>query len=254
MTNDLGDDAQLNPVPEGAAKQNNEDEEDSSSKKGQKTPQEIEQLHVEEDRTRLKSKGIECYDMCWEDYLRSEHKDTDERFDLFISQPPRAPSRSWIHSIRHKVKCKEEISQEEVKKVPQSLKRILKPGGYVLLIIPFYSFLEWYESLYSAGYEIFEEPYVLSYDTNTIQKRHGRYFPQVSHECVLIARLSSSTDGILSPHFDSSFSLVGCTSSRNSSVMFNVSKQKSLLCKHGTKIPFHPNKLSPFMLSELIDL
>ena len=234
--------------------ENKDDSHQTSETTPSYTAEDIEKMNLEEDRCRLKSKGIECFNMQWEQYLKSEHKETDKKVDLLISQPPSAPSRSIIHSIRNRVKNKEEISQEEVKLLPKSLKRILKPGGYVIMMIPFFSFMEWYDAFYSEGYEIFEEPYVLSYNTNTIQTRHPPNFPQKTHETVLIARLHTSKEQSFSPDFDSDFSLVQCSNSRNSSVMSNISKPKSLLYKKGTKIPFHPNELSPFMLSELIDL
>ncbi len=219
-----------------------------------KSFQEIQRIQMEEDRIRLKSKGIECFNMSWECYIKSHWTDDNEKVDLVISEPPSSPSRSPIHSIRTSKRVSEEITLEESTKLPTSLKRVLSPGGYAVIIMPFDMFMEWYTSFYNAGYEIMPSPYILSYNSETIQFRHTRKFPQIGYQVALIARLPSSTQNRFNPDFNSMFNLVNCSNSRNCAVMFNILKQSSKLYKEDTRIPFHPDELSPHMLAELIDM
>ena len=90
--------------------------------------------------------------------MKNEWSPDDDKADLVISQPPTSPSRSPVHSVRS-TRVSEEISVEEVKSFPQTIKRTLKPNAYVIIIVPFYAFFEWYSSFYEAGYEIMPHPY-----------------------------------------------------------------------------------------------
>ncbi len=229
----------------------NEGEED---KEPTPSRDELEKVMLEEDRSRLRSKGITCYNMSHEEYVKTEWKENDEKMDLVMSEPPSSPSRSPIHSSRSTAKVSEEMSLEEVKNLPKILKRVLKVGGYVVLVMRFYSFMEWYEAFYSAGYEVMSAPYILAFDSKTIQLRRTKIFPMLGYKVALVAQLPSGNRESFEPNFDTPFNLVNCSNSRRCGVMYNISDPKSKLYKPETRVPFHPEELSPFMLSELIDL
>ncbi len=205
-----------------------------------------------QDMKRLKSRGVETYNMPWEYYLTSQWREGNEKVDLVITQPPTAPSRSPIPSVSAR-KGIEEISLNEITSFPSDVKRILKPNGYVILILPFFAYMEWYTSFNSAGYDIMPSPYVLAFDSNTVQNRNSTAFPQCGYTLGLVARYSTDTPKF-NPDFQSHFNLVNCSNRRNCSVMFNIQKPSSKLCKPNSRIPFYSDELSPFMLAELIDL
>ena len=210
--------------------------------------EELTKKNLEEDRQRLRSKGIECYNMTYDEFISSQWNESTtlskEMVDLVITEPPPSPSRSSIHSVRSSNTGCDVISLAEVNILPSTLRRVLKPGGYAILVMPFYSFMEWYNSFYDGGFHVMSAPYILAYDSNSVQYRRTLHFPQIGYKVAMIARLPSvRSDGFL-PDFDSVFNLVQCSNARHCSIMFNIHKQKSPLCKPRSRMPFCTDELS----------
>ena len=86
---------------------------------------------------KLKSKGVYCYNSSWQAFLKSQWNQLDMA-DLIITEPPPAQSRSPIHSMRLNSDINNELSIDEVKQSAQEFKRVLKPGGFTIIIMPFF--------------------------------------------------------------------------------------------------------------------
>ena len=133
----------------------------------EKTPEEIEREKLEEILNSLKSSGIECINMDWRTYLTSKRDTDSTRADTIITEPPSITSRTFLGSDAKitPAQAEEELSKEGVDEMPNLCKRLLKPGGYVILILKFDAFPEWYVSFRKAGYTVMPYPYIFGYKT-----------------------------------------------------------------------------------------
>ena len=159
----------------------------------QQSKERMEQMKLQRDLDRLQSRGVESHKMSWQEYLKTKWNDGNERVDLIITEPPKAPSRSNFQSSTGQ-RDVDEISLEEVSSFPSEIKRILKPDGYAILILPFHSYMEWHTSFCNSGYDVIPSPYILAYNSETIPKKKVSVFPQCSYILGLIACLLYTSD------------------------------------------------------------
>ena len=157
-----------------------------------------------------------------------------------------------LDSIQSHGRPAEELSEEEVIELPKLAKRILKPGGYVLLIMNVEAFGEWYTSFRKAGFHVMTRLYVFAYDPDTIQDRNPTHTPQSGTDFGMLAYLPSESS--FRPDFKSVFSVLGNKSKRNLALMTGIPMPKSKLCRSGTRSPFIPSEKSVVLLMEAIDL
>lgn len=218
------------------------------------TPEEIYQRQLDEILVKLNSKGINCINSTWKEYKVSTVSKDDAKVDLLITEPPTFPSRSNIHHHRSNTDVTSEPDKEEVLEFAEFAKCVIKPGGYAIITIPFYSYNEWYDSFHRAGFDIMPHPYVIMYDSNSIQNRNTTRFPQNICLFGLVCFLPGPSTATHKCNFNSPFQTVNCSNKRNTAGMFNVIFSKSKLCKPNSKIPFYNHEQSVDMLSELIDL
>lgn len=199
----------------------------------------------------LNSIGIQFINKTWQEYRTTAHKADTDQVNFIITEPPSSPSRSFIHSVRANSDVSRELGEDEINDFGLFCKEALLPGGYVVIFLPFYSYSEWYNVFHKIGFDIMPYPYVIMFDSKSIQNRNPSIFPQNSALYALLCHLPGpSKHG----QFNTSFHLINCQNSRNLAGMFNVQFPKSPLRRPGTKVPFNANELPVDMLCEIIDL
>lgn len=215
------------------------------------TLQEIEQNKLQKDIERLSSRGITFFNKTWQDYCKVDRDSEAEQVHLIITEPPSCPSRSFVHSIRANCDVSSELDEKELSEFSSFCKDMLLPGGYVIIFLPFYGYSEWYQSFHKLGFDVMNYPYVVMFDSNSIQNRNTTVFPQNS---ALYAMLCHLPGPVKHKKFNSPFHLVNCSNHRNLAGMFNVKHTKSPLRRPGSKVVFNSHELPVDMLCELIDL
>ncbi len=199
----------------------------------------------------LNDRGIFCYNMSWYDYLSNERTEESIRFDLLITRPPYAPSRSFIKSLRQSMP-NEDIEKDEIEKLCKFMKRVMKSAGYIVLLLHFSMFKEWYEALDSHGFMIMPDEYVITYDPATVKRRKLIHFTQPAHDVALIAKLPGNhPDGFMPPFYqgkdDSKWG-------KFHSLLSNVPSLKSFLTKEGSKVPFDTREFNPDIFQDFITM
>ena len=218
------------------------------------TPEELEKINLEKDLQMLSSKGIDCINTDWSDYLKTSWTSDSILADTVITEPPSISSRSFLGvDLHHKTGgIEEELSEEEVVQMPKLVKRMLKPGGYIILIIKVEAFGEWYKSFRNAGFTVMPRLYVFAYKHDSVQDRNPTHFPQSGADFGMVAYLPSETT--FQPDFNSVFSVIGSRSKRNLALMTEIPAPKSKLRRPGSRTHFLPSEKSVSLLMEVIDL
>ncbi len=205
----------------------------------------------------LEDNNINVYNMTWKDYLINERKSDFSRFDLLLTRPPGAPSRSFIRTMRA-AKGDEEIEKDEMEEFIKFSKRILKSGGYIFLMIHFTAFREWYELLDSAGFTVMPEEFLISYDLRSIKKRKILHFTQSAHDVAILGRLPGEHPDKFKPEFlstdkdnETSGDILNGT---RFSIISNAPVMKSHLTKCGSKVPFDLKEFDSEVFREIIEL
>ena len=218
------------------------------------TPEELEKQKLEEDLHSLRSHGIDCVNIDWRSYLKNVWNADSRRAESIITEPPSITSRTFIgvDTNASVTQPEEELTKEEVYEMPILSKRLLKPGGYVILILKFEAFGEWFDSFRQAGYKVMPYPYVFGYKSDTIQDRNPVYIPQSGADYGLVAYLPSENQ--FYPVFKSVFAEIGSKNRRNLAIMADIPAPKSKLCRPGSRSPFITSEKSVKLLMEAIDL
>ena len=136
----------------------------------------------------LEDKGIRALNFHWKQYMTDELNEQQQKFDLLLTSPPSAPSRSYIKSMKPSSTI-EEIEPSDMKEFCSFMRRVLKNGSYVVLLIHFTMFQEWYEVLDSNGFMIMPNELIITYDPETVKKRKIGHFSQAGHDVALIAKV-----------------------------------------------------------------
>lgn len=202
---------------------------------------------------KLKAVGVSCFNSTWQDYNTTSRTSDSSHFDLILTEPPPIANKMFNRSCRSGSTHQPEIEDKELSEFPRFVKSVLKPTGYAIIILPFYSYLTWYDLFDKSGFELMPHPYVFTFSSDSIQKRNPKVFPQNASLFGLIAHLPGRSD-FSNKNFNTDFNLVNCSNSRNCAAMFNIMATKSKLCKPSSRIPFHVNELPFDMLAELVDL
>lgn len=192
--------------------------------------------------------------MEWQEFYTIFWSTASKEFDLIHSEPPQAPSRSFQRSAALKWGKVEEIEGKEITEFPSFCKSVLKPGAYVILVIPFYLFSESYESLYRAGFQVMDYPYVFSKDSSTVPVRWTKKYPQNGKPFAIIATATGNHPDPFQPCFSGRFSHVNWSHHDNLSTMFNVSQPRSRLLKPNYRIPYNCDELFVKMLCECMNI
>lgn len=87
-----------------------------------------------EDFKVLEDKVFDCHNLLLHDFFNRNCNADSQIMDLILSEPPLAPSRSYIHGAKRKSVCCDEIDRYEATKFPKFCKRVLYSGGMGYLL------------------------------------------------------------------------------------------------------------------------
>ncbi len=200
----------------------------------------------------LKEKGIHTFNMCWKQYQTEKRNSQSDRFDLMITRPPSPMSRCFIRSMRTN-STSEELEKTDMQEITKFMKRCMKSAGYIILIINFTMFREWYEVLDEDGFIVMPDLFIITFDIQTIKKRKLSNFGQSAHETALIAKLPGSHPSGFVPEFATHIDAVTGQSIRYC-LLSNVPATKCFLTKPNSKVPFDVQELHPIVYQNLVEL
>ena len=151
--------------------------------------------------------GITCFRMSWQTYNASHHTATDNMFDLIITEPPRGVATT---KPKHRKGVDETISDTEMRSFAAFARRVVAPGGYVILFTPARYFTEWLKALRWNEFSCMEYPFVIMHDERGLQRNNRLLFPQnVSDFAVMACRPGQSATGFR-PNLTADYILVPC--------------------------------------------
>lgn len=122
------------------------------------------------------------------------------KYDLVITEPNPAPSRSPIQTPRPSSSFPEPTSTDD-SQFAEFCNRVIKPGEYVIVFMPHYSFNEYYYAFQKQGFDVMVSPFFNQFDPHTVQNRNPVVFPQVAHEIALIGRRITDLNDTFKPDF-----------------------------------------------------
>lgn len=201
--------------------------------------------------------GVMVHNMNWQTFSTDVWDDQSSRVDFVITEPPAAPSRSFLRTDkRTSGRVVSEIDRKEVLEFPTFISRVLKTGGYVLLFIPLEMFEEWFNSFKSNGFNVMDSLYLFSYDPDTVPKRANSKFPQISMmaDYALLAKAQGDHPSGFEPDFDSKFHQIPCSATRRSIVIEKIPFAKNKLTYSNTRMPVSLTEKPTCLLTEMIDL
>lgn len=169
-------------------------------------------------------------------------------FDLIFTEPPTSRSRSFCHSSRNKSDVFSELERGSVAYFADFEKRRVIRGGYVIIIIPFVGYIEWYDALYAASMEIMPHPYIIMFDSSTVQHLNTDMFPENPCQFAMVVHQQSAAKRKDCSRLNTNFNSISCSSSRNLVGMFNVPIPKSKLYRQKSNVHFWTNEQYADML------
>ncbi len=208
----------------------------------------------------LKEKGINCHNMKWEDFFAEVWSSKNKSLDAIITEPPSSPSLSFIHKPNKtkgtSTSSDEELSKSDIMDLVKAGKRILKPGGYFIVIIEFDLFQEWYLSFKANGFNIMRRPLTFSYKQNYVPRRpsEDQDFPYGLEEYCFIPRLPGKHPDGFNPDFKSNYNLIECNWTKRAPIITNVDQPTNKLCFPKSRKPVRVSEKSVNVLAEIIDL
>ncbi len=202
----------------------------------------------------LNEKKINALNLDWQQYMTDERTERSPKFDLLLTSPPSAPSRSYIRCMKPSY-CIEEIEKSEMQEFCTFIKRVLKTGSYIILLIHFTMFKEWYEVFDSNGLMVMPNEFIITYDQKTVKRRKVSHFNQAGHDIALIAKLQGAHPSGFMPAFDDdSDEGNDSMTSKRLALLRNAPATRSFLCKNGTKVPFDTKEFHPAIFKSFIEL
>ncbi len=208
----------------------------------------------------LKDKGINCHNMKWEEFLKEVWSVNEKRLDAIITEPPPSPSLSFIQSTNRRKEAPsspdDELSSTDIVEVVKGGKRLLKSGGYFIVLIDFELFQEWYLAFKNNGFNVMRRPLTFSYKPDSLPRYPSQEgdFPYGLEEHCIVARLPGAHPDGFNPNFSSNFNLIECNWSRRASIVTNVDLPKNKLCFPNSRKPVRVSEKSVNLLAEIIDL
>ena len=208
--------------------------------------------------TALKEKGIECHNMKWEQFLSEVWDSSKKRIDAIITNPPLSPSLSFIQNEQKRKRSTEsegELTSSDIIAVVKGGKRLLKPGGYFIVMVDFEMFQEWYLAFKANGYNVMKKLHTFSYKQDLVPRRPAdeEYFPFGVEEYCVVARVPGIHPEGFFPNFQSSFILIECTRPKMASIVTNVEMPKNRLCEPNSRKPLRMSEKPVDLLAEITD-
>ncbi len=248
--------------------QSGEKSEESKSS-GDSSQEDVNESSTAEDRTDpppnklefLKEKGIQCFNMRWQEFLSEEWKSDNKRVDAIITNPPESPSLSFVQKSCSKrsrrIPEEEELTSADIIEIAKAGKRLLKPTGYFIIMTDFELFSEWYLAFTANGYNVMKRPLTFEYkqEHSSNQRLDSVDFPHLGiNEYCVVARLHGVHPDGFNPNFNSSYNLIRCDRFRSSSIVTNVELPKNRLCYPNTRKPLRLSEKPVNLMSEILDL
>ncbi len=209
----------------------------------------------------LTEKGIKCHNMKWQDFLSEVWASQNKPLDAIITNPPPSPSLSFILNQNKKntdtsFSSNEELTSTDIMEISKSGKRLLKPGGYFIVLIQFEMFEHWYLAFKANGYNVMKRPLSFAYKQDEIPRGSSgeESFPHGMQEDCIIARLPGAHPDGFNPNFYSNFNLIECSWLRCASIVTNVDLPKNKLCYPKSRKPVRTSEKPINLLAEIIDL
>lgn len=227
-----------------------------NDERGSREDENVQKNNMKSDEQLLEDIGIKTHNIGWKLFESDFLESNSQRFDLIITEPPDAPSRSFFGVEKRQNRKVVEIDHEDVIKFPSFSKRVLKSGGYVLLFSKVDMFQEWFNSFKSAGFSCMEGMYVFCYDPQTVPRRQINAFPQhtMMTDYALLARAPGDHPKNFTPDFDSAFHQLPITGKRRSTILQNIPYVKNKLTFHNTRMPVCLTEKNVDLIHELVDL
>lgn len=221
-----------------------------------KTDAEMQGNNPKSDQQLLVDVGITTHNIGWKLFQSDFLDQNANRFDLIVTEPPDAPSRSFFGIDKRHHRTSKEIDHVDVIQFPSFAKRVLKSGGYVLLFTKVNMFQEWFKSFRATGFNCMEGMYVFGYDPKTVPRRQINEFPQYTMmtDYGLLARAPGHHPKQFVPDFDSAFHQLPITGTRRSMVLHNIPYVKNKVTFQNTRMPVCLTEKNVDLIHELVDL
>ncbi len=206
----------------------------------------------------LRGKGVDCYNMAWQDFLTEVWGESSKPVDAIITDPPSSPSLSYISNNNNKNKSngRDELTSADIIDITRKAKRMIKSGGYFIVMIEFEMFKEWYLAFKANGYNVMKKFLTFSYDQQSIPCRQSDHvdFPSGMEEYCVIARLPGPHPAGFNPNFQSNYNLIKCNWTKRASIVTNVELPKNRLCYPNSRKPYRMSEKPIALLAEVVDL
>lgn len=114
----------------------------------------------------------------WQSYEKEVWNKGCFLLDPIVTGPPSAPTLSCIFGLYKVHEAEREIEPEESEDFSLFCRKVLKRGGYGVILAELFINDIWISTLNKAGLIIMPYPYSILYDTGTVPNRHISGFPK----------------------------------------------------------------------------
>lgn len=118
-------------------------------------------IQTENNIAELKECGMSFYEQMWPSFAKEICREDSSKFDAVVTEPPRVPKRScipWFSKVRTDGP---ETENEEVEIIEFFCKKVVKRGGYAVVLAHSYMIDEWI--LVSNKFEFIHMPYLKTF-------------------------------------------------------------------------------------------
>jgi len=119
--------------------------------------------------------------------------------------------------------------------VSQFARRMLKPGGHIILFTSCHLFGHWVEAFNSADMVVMQHPMIMVKISSQLQRSNSSGFPQNAADIAMIARSRGSHPAGFKVYMTSQYCLIQNTHKRNFNVMGTVPIVRKRLVYPGTR-------------------
>lgn len=202
---------------------------------------------------KLRARWFECINEKWQIYSWTIIDKKAIHFDLVISMPPQSSTSSFMKQPQKGTAISPGIDRIELTDICSFEKYVLKPKGYVFLLLQFHYFTEWFQAFRKACFQIIHHPYGITFDSNSTKNRNPKVFSQNAGLFCLFANLPWPSQ-YRNNKVKSPFHLVTCANSKSMAPFFNVQPTTFKLCQPKSTVPFYNGELCHESLGELTNL
>ena len=196
----------------------------------------------------LKSARMQCYQMSWQQYQNTVATD-DQCFDLILTDPPYCLKPNASRTGKN---YSDYIHDREMKSFAQFCRRMIKPGGHVVIFSSFLLMSRWFEAFGSTDMTIMSHPLTIIKDSSGLQRTRNVSFPQNAVEYALVVRAAGRHPNGFSVDLESQYCLLRPSHHRKFNVIDRVPIVRNKLTYPGTRSIVRVEEKNPFLLSEIM--